>query len=265
MDGFIIIGYDTKTKSHHSTSFKESRLKDSAHLNDIINKKIDRLFDLAVYDFAIDGNGVSVIHIPPSVDKPHVIRSYQVIDKNGNTREEHHKIFVRKGTSTYPASKYDIELMFYDRKNLVPDYKVLCSFPVTTLNLSVSSHYSDGKQVVSAVKASMNLILENLGRRPIAVIGAEVSFSMYPDPSFFEKISYTTKSIAENSEIIVQPNQIVGVTISLESDYGQYGFSAAEGLINQLNERKRQIIPSPIELILSTGEKLKCELRKISN
>ena len=61
LDGFIIIGYDSKLKSFNQVSFSDCNLKDSSHLNDLINKRVDRLFDIAVYDLLVNNNKISVM------------------------------------------------------------------------------------------------------------------------------------------------------------------------------------------------------------
>jgi hypothetical protein len=60
LDGFIIIGYDSKKKCYTQASFSNCNLKDTSYISDLVNKKIDRLFDIAVYDFIINGNKISV-------------------------------------------------------------------------------------------------------------------------------------------------------------------------------------------------------------
>jgi len=265
LDGFIIIGYDSKLKSFTQATFSDSNLKDTSYLNDLINKKIDRLFDIAVYDFLINNNKISVLHIPPSVDKPHVIRNYQTFDKTNNIgKEEQHRIFVRKNTSTYPASKNDIELMFYDRKNIIPDYKILCSFHTDTLNISASSHHNGEQREISSVKAGMNLVFENLGKRPVAIIEIQISFTLFDDPSSNEIMHFTTGNGYRGSEIIVQPNRIEGVTINLKSDFHKKGYDTTLHLVNDLTNGKKHIISKDLTLILSTGENLKCELIKVT-
>ena len=264
LDGLIIIGYDSRKKIFTQASFSDSNLKDTSYLNDLINKRVDRLFDIAVYEFLIEGNKISVLHIPPSIDKPHVIRNYQTFDKSNNAKDEQQRIFVRKNTSTYPASKNDIELMFYDRKNIVPDYKVLCSYHIDTLNIYAASHHNGTKREITGVKAGMNLIFENLGRRPVAIIEIQVSFTFFQDPSPFEIIHFTTENKYRGSEIIVQPNKVEGVTINLNSDYyKQNSYDKTQMLINELNDGKKKIVTNNLTLILSTGYSLKCELIKV--
>jgi hypothetical protein len=264
-DGFIIIGYDSKKKAFEDASFSDSGLRDSSLLSDLINKRIDRLFDIAVYDFVINENKVSVLHIPPSIDKPHVIRNHKTSDKAGNAREEQHRIFVRKGTSTYPASKNDIELMFYDRKNIVPDYKILCSYHVDTLSINANSFHNGSARQITETKANMSLVLENLGKRPVAIIEVKLSFTLFEDPSPYEVMEFETGYEYRGSEIIIQPNEIQAVSINLISYFhSKVSYEDAQNFITQLNKSKARMITRNITLVLSTGESLKCELTYVA-
>lgn len=92
-DGFIIIGFDEKTKTFHKASFKKSRLRDTSNLNNLITKGISYPFDITVYDVIIDDNMISIIHIPPSIEKPHVIKLYKKI-KGRNTKSYQNIIFI---------------------------------------------------------------------------------------------------------------------------------------------------------------------------
>src|ERR1700752_1194056 len=92
-DGMIIVGYNDKTKSQTSATFKDSRLPDTSRIIDLINKRVDRLFEVDIIEIEINGIPTSIIHIPPSIDKPHVIRNYQTKDSKGEIRNEANKIF----------------------------------------------------------------------------------------------------------------------------------------------------------------------------
>ena len=125
LDGFIVFGFDDKTGKFFESNFEDSKLKDTSDLNGIIIKRCSNLFDVIFYPIEIDGNKLSVLHIPPTLEKPIVILNYQKFHKDKSIKdEEAHRIFIRKGTAIYPASKYDLELMFYDRKNIQPDYEL---------------------------------------------------------------------------------------------------------------------------------------------
>ncbi|MES2454792.1 MAG: RNA-binding domain-containing protein [Bacteroidota bacterium] len=89
-DGMIIIGFDDKKKELSHATFAESGLRDSSQLPHLINKRVDRLFYFSLIETEILGFKISILHIPPSFDKPHVTRNYQTFDKQTSPR----KIFI---------------------------------------------------------------------------------------------------------------------------------------------------------------------------
>lgn len=201
-DGFIIIGFDDKTKLFNDTCFADCGLKDSNEVYGIINKRVDRLFEFDTEDIEIDGNRLSVIHIPPSLDKPHVIRNYQTFDKDGNLkRNDDHKIFVRKNTSTLTATKYDLELMYYDRKNIIPEYKLIVMID------SRLSRFSGGSV---GFRFSANLSIENVGLRPVSLIQFDLlTYYELNNPSGKKSLSLTTDDEFRGEDIVVNPNQMI--------------------------------------------------------
>lgn len=261
LDGFIIIGFDEKNKTFHKTTFKDSNIRDTSLITDLINKNIDRLFEINIYDVTVDGKDISVIHIPPSIDKPHVIRSYKKYDKQGNVKEELQRIFVRKGTSTYPAGKNDIELMFYDRKNIIPEYKVLSSFHVNYLYLSIPSSNDYNKRVFEHIKASIPLTFENIGRRPVAINEINARLSIYSDPSPHEVLNIRSIRKYKAENIVVHPNEIRTQMIDFISrDYNNFSYEDATRYLEDILNNKKNLTTKYLSLILSTGETLNSEL-----
>jgi hypothetical protein len=155
-DGYIIIGFDAGQGFNNST-LKDSKLNDETELIDLVNSRVDRMFHLTNYDVIFEGKSLSVIHIPSSINKPHVIPKYKTWDKKGNERIEEHKIWVRYGKSCRPASRNDIELMIYDRKNIIPEYKL-----VITINKGDMQFSSENICMCMAT-------IENSGTRPVAI------------------------------------------------------------------------------------------------
>ncbi len=167
LDGFIIIGFDDEKKAFTQSTFKiDSGLKDTDELSKIIIKRCSNLFDIALYEFVIISNKVSVLHIPPTLEKPIVIKNH--ITKR---REEQQRIFVRKGTSTFPASKYDIEMMFYDRKNVEPKYQ----YDISLMTVSIRESSVGKKQFFKIINTiDLEVIFDNYGKRTIALKDASV-------------------------------------------------------------------------------------------
>ena len=91
-------------------------------------------------------------------EKPFFIRNYQTFNKQNKVKKEYHqKVFVRKNTGTFSATKYDIDLMYYDRKNIEPDYRVFINvFKVSIIPL---------ENIIS-----IKFTVENAGKRPIAIV-----------------------------------------------------------------------------------------------
>lgn len=194
-DGFIIIGVDEKGRKQIATSFQDCKLDDSNKLPGIINKKVDRPFDLNYYEATINNHLTGILHIPPSLDKPHVIRNYQKFDKKGNCKDYENSIFVRSGTITKNASKYDLELMYYDRKNIHPDY-------VLELSINKLTFWTPDTDTLKPARAFAKASLENSGRRPAAINFLKLTLYF----SNGEKISLTSPSV----EFENQPSTFIG-------------------------------------------------------
>jgi hypothetical protein len=161
LDGYIIIGYDEKTKTFTPSPFSECGLRDSSDIMNLVSKSVDPIYTLHVYTVEYEGNQLSVLHMPPSIAKPHMIRCFK---KGG--REEQHRLFVRKGTGKQIANRYDIELMYYDRKNIVPEYELIGSFHAKSVLINKVKQDSFGFEY----HIKLPLILENVGRRPASIV-----------------------------------------------------------------------------------------------
>jgi len=159
-DGFIVLGYDEKKQTFLSAVFSDNKLRDKSDIYGLITKRTSNVFDLNFIDIDYRNNPISVIHIPPSMDKPILIKEYQTFDSKGNLKKrESQKIFVRKNSGTYEASKHDLDLMYYDRKNIEPDYLI----NITPISIKRHSPGYGGKEKMQFV-----CNVENLGRKPIA-------------------------------------------------------------------------------------------------
>lgn len=181
-DGFIVIGYDEKVKQLFPSKFSDSGFNDVSDITNLINKKMDRLFHVDIYEELLDETPISIIHIPPSFDKPHIIKCHKTFPQ-GNLKEEIQRIFVRNGTTAKIASKSDIELMYWDRKNVVPDYLLYCHLDRASINIGLSS--SGG--IVTTNYLSCNISIENAGRRSIAITYIKIEL-LYNNTIDFIKI-----------------------------------------------------------------------------
>ena len=254
LDGFIIIGFDEKGKRYYSAKFPDCKLRDSNELNGLIIKRVDRLFQISHYNIVIDNNQLSILHIPPSFDKPHVIRNY--IYKKG--KEEVHRIWVRHGTTTRIATKYDIDFMNYDKKNLIPEYLIYMSSSIKGYvpNLEPSSN------VESRIKLNLNLNFENAGHRPVAINRIVLELK-WRDASYifnsYRNMQASLNQLIKVSNIVIQPGKI--------NNYPSLIF-LSERTFNKLSLQSFQSkIPGIQNLIaiisLSTGKEIVVEVEII--
>lgn len=167
LDGLIVIGFDEKSKEFHQTKFAYSGYNDTSRIYSLLSKRLSVPFAIDIWDESIDGNNLSVIHIPPSLEKPHVILADKKFDKDGTqSGKEDQRIYVRHGSTNRLATSYDLELMFYDRKNIIPEYsiesyiKLNHGFAVNPVRMA-DDHFR--------FKVPVNFIFENIGRRPVMI------------------------------------------------------------------------------------------------
>lgn len=201
LDGIIIIGWDDKACQYHAAKFKDSYLNDSNEVAGIIAKHCSDLFDFAIYDEVIEGNPVSIIHIPSSFSKPVVIKNYQTFHDNGSIKKEiEHCIWVRKGTSIHHATKYDLEMMYYDRKNIIQEEKL--------------EFYVKTPIDFRAQQIAFQVLIQNYGIRPVAIteatleFGEETNRTAIPSVALYE-IFQGGLIDQKSASIILDPNKSV--------------------------------------------------------
>jgi len=96
-DGYIVIGFDDDTKEFFPAKFSDSGLKDTSHIVNLVNGKVDTLFNINTIDIQFKGENLSIIHIPQSINKPHVIKKYITYDINGKEKKfEDNKFLLEK-------------------------------------------------------------------------------------------------------------------------------------------------------------------------
>ena len=205
-DGFIIIGYDEKERKYYDARFKDCGLSDTSNIYDLINKHIAEPFDANIFDIEINGNLLSVIHLLGSINKPHVIKNFKKFDKIGNSRDVQNRVFVRKNTGTYPANRYDLDLMYYDKKNNIPEYDVRVD--ATEIDFLWRNRRAD------KVQFHIFFAIENLGRRPIAINDIslklitvddeiEITFELLGEQNMLRGTPYL-----ENKVFVIKSNEI---------------------------------------------------------
>jgi len=127
--GFIIIG--VSKEGLVNTEISESGLKDASFVNDILISNVDNPFTVDVDYVIVNEKRLSVIHIPPSTNKPHIISLYRT--ENSEYKNE---IFVRSASGTNSANKGDLDRMYWERGNIIIDKKLACYIPVNDISFS---------------------------------------------------------------------------------------------------------------------------------
>lgn len=161
--GFIVIGYGEKKKVFKDAEISNSGFNDDKYLIDIIRSKVDMYFNIQVFDVEIEIEGakrkLSIIAIPPSLNKPHVITEY----KEGATTYLN-EIFVRHGSTNQRATKGDLDIMYSEKTSLIVDKQVNSTISFKSLRVP-----SELGKLTSRYSISSDLILHNVGSKNILV------------------------------------------------------------------------------------------------
>ncbi|OGP12291.1 MAG: hypothetical protein A2055_00250 [Deltaproteobacteria bacterium GWA2_47_9] len=200
--GYLVIGVD-KNGQLRNSPFSESKLRDQSDIHQILVKHVDLPVHLVFHEVPVTNSRghviISVFEIPPSIEKPHFIRRY--LSKKG--REIENYIPIRKTTGIFPANRFDVEFMYYDRKNVEPDYALSILIHRPRLSVNWDQTY---------VKISFQAAFQNFGRRPIALV--ESALNLYPPPdleipsSFKPKLGYYNSKHISTEYLKIPSNQV---------------------------------------------------------
>jgi hypothetical protein len=169
--GYLIIGID-KNGDLYNSPFKNSGLKDQVNLRDLVVKNVNLLFNFEFEEFQFEESNeklnkvISIFLIPPSLDKPHFINRY--VSKSD--QEIKNYVPIRKSTGVVSASRSDFEYMYYDRKNIEPEYAL--DFLISNSHLSVRT------SAESYISVSLSLAFQNYGRKPIALVNSILTIEL---------------------------------------------------------------------------------------
>lgn len=131
LEGCLIIGISESGETFNSP-ISSSGLNDVAQIFQLLVKRTSHAPVIDISQIKLGNDIISLVKIPPSLDKPHVVKKH-------NNRDN--AIFVRKGTSTLFANKSDLDLMYYDRKNIEPDYNAIIEiFSRKNITFSAEKH-----------------------------------------------------------------------------------------------------------------------------
>jgi hypothetical protein len=260
LDGYIIIGFDDNTKEFKPAPFKDCGLRDTSDMMNLISKSVDPIYTIHGYSVQYEGNELYVLHIPPSIAKPHVVRCYKTTNSKGVPKEEQHRILVRKGTGKQFANRNDIELMYYDRKNIVPEYEVIASFHKESLIIRAGHQYNQEPFYRNSFyKIALPLTIENIGRRPISIVSISVDLATRK----YEKDEFFTLISSYQEKPIVLPYAGMS-TIQLTTEVYQYLQYPQENaklyVVRELYSDPSFLKCEHATIITSTGQELLCEI-----
>lgn len=204
-DGHLIIGLSEDGVIVDSP-LSASGLKDESELYGLVVSCIDKpiRFELHQILTNIDGGEktISIISVPASIDKPHVM--YEYVTKNG--RYENYTP-VKKGTTVRSASRGDLDLMYYDKQNIFPEYAV----NIRTYNGS----RLDIKQAGASVSVDITAVFENYGRKPMVLVKCSLVILendgiVLPNEIILTLGAYSLANVTNTRREIIQQPIIIG-------------------------------------------------------
>jgi len=245
-DGLIVIGYNEKEGNYHPAKFRDCGLDDSSQIQNLVLKMCSDVFTLNTFDFSFKGNSLSVIHLPPFLKKPVLVRYYKKKTKAG-IKEEEQRAFIRKNTRTHYANKNDLDLMYFEREYLKPEYE----YDINLLGARVGSTSATtptGRKRNNRVDMGINI--ENIGRRSIVV--SEIMLTALDSAGTEIKL----QSYGVNGRVIEDgPSYLITTVASGESTEVNVSFKEST---TGINLRTFQTVEYKAELRLTNNLIIKC-------
>lgn len=159
-DGYIIIGIDNQGALYNSTI-----PMDTSRIRGILCRNVQEAFNLEIYEEEIEGSQISIIEIPRSLNKPHIIKEYRKANQVNKMY-----IPIRKGTSVNSADKYDLDIMYLERNNhIILDYDL--SLKVTH---SVIVNISGGTDIGYETKIEIPAMIINNGKNVNSIMSGKL-------------------------------------------------------------------------------------------
>ncbi len=213
--GYLIIGINEKTGELKNSPFSECGFNEISYLQKLVVKSVDKPVDFEYVELSIEDNSeifiIGVFIIPPSLDKPHVISYY--LTKKG--KEIINFIPVKKATGIHPANRSDIELMYYDRKNIEPEYalEIKSYKPQLVINASQNK-----------VKIEFQVCFQNYGRKPITIVEvllhiSEIKREGLPDTLQLKLVKYNLNFSSRSEEFYLPSKFLIVPSNSVETVY----------------------------------------------
>jgi hypothetical protein len=203
-DGFLIIGYQDQQQRFEDAVLSDSSYYDDSNLITLVKGRVDSSFNLNVYqlDFQHPTNNqrhkLSIVHFPPSLGKPHVIKEYS----QGNVKYPN-EIFVRHGSVNSRASKADLDLIYSERPTIVVEKQL----DITLRKKDITVHLSHNRQYIWL---DIYLYFENLGLKVVDFLSLEIDFSLTtigtPEDFKFLTVSFASAQMINNPFVRIIPD-----------------------------------------------------------
>lgn len=218
--GYLIVGINEKNGEIINSPFNKCGLNDISELYKLVVKSVDKPVDFELkeipYQFEENKYIISILIIPPSLLKPHLITRY--FSKSG--QEIQNFIPVKKLTNIFPANRSDLELMYYDRKNIEPEF----ALEIKSYNprLAISGNESE-------IRIEFQICFENFGFKPVTIVDIKMAISEMnnddtPDVLNFNLDKYHTNDTVRGDDfnlplryLIIPSNEVKTVYLKFKT------------------------------------------------
>lgn len=210
-DGYLVIGVDTKGKVYDVSFQNDSGLADESHIQNLMIKHTDTPFNIRLVEAFYETKKYSIIHIPPSNHKPHLIKKFVKFRKDKETSvligapPIPNAIFIRRGSSNRFASKAELDDIYRYRHEHVVDIDL-----IATANPQTFTYYNkkEGDRN-NRNHLYCTLIIENVGFRPVSIeqiiLNIDIKTNDFKFHEVFKSYSVGTNHNLHSKELIKYP------------------------------------------------------------
>lgn len=241
-DGFIVIGVDERNLGLLPTDIADSGFTQD-QIKNLIYSNIDKPVAIDIDYVEVNGIRLSVVHIPVSLDKPHLVSRF--ITKRGH--EQENVIFIRSASASSNANKGQIETMFWERKNSLIERKV----EVSILKGSVAF----SRLVDDMILMHIGLSIENRGSRPLAISNLRILLSIPANP-FGESEILFDMGLEGKSIGLVPKFDFLEKEFPLSRVFSNRSERQLNNFTKWLNDNVRHLAFKHIVLVLTNGEEI---------
>jgi hypothetical protein len=226
LEGCLIIGITASGETFDSPVMS-SGINDVNNIYQILVKHTNPAPSIDIDVIKIGECNISVVKIPPSLDKPHFVKKHK-------TRLN--AIFVRSGTSTQLANRSDIDLMYYDRKNIEPEYNATVEL-FSNKNIDFYEKSADAVSTHSLI-LNIEVLIQNIGRRPIFLKECDIFFDNHDKGDILSHLSFNLKQYhLDNADFICKGKEIFPPILikANEADFIRFVFEVKTSKIWTVN------------------------------